>query len=186
MVQQSWLANSHLEVVRFAGELHRRRDLHAHVCWHWVRGHSRDIGHEAADTSVKAGAQGLSASVLLCLCDTMSIPGHNTITSGRNAPSTRVPRVMLITSFGTHGSRVCASFAVGAVGANSGSTVGLCSDFPFVVQVSIFFRTVVGLPASPRFSALGALSPCRQIPGARGTADGAVSRGLNAGPSIQE
>ena len=35
-----------------------------------------------------------------------------TITRDRNGPSTRVPRVMLITSFGSHGSRVCASFAV--------------------------------------------------------------------------
>ena len=51
-----------------------------------------------------------------------------------------------------------------AVGcANSGSTVGLCSDLPFVVQVSIFLHAVVGLQASPRFSAVGALSPSWQI-----------------------
>ena len=43
----------------------------------------------------------------------MSTPGHITITRGSNGPSTRVPRVMLITSFGSHvSSRVCASFAV--------------------------------------------------------------------------
>ena len=28
VVEQSWQANSHLEVVRFAGELHRCHDLH--------------------------------------------------------------------------------------------------------------------------------------------------------------
>ena len=80
---------------------------------------------------------------------------------------------MLITSFGSRGSRVSASFAVlgdcaavsllhaSAVGcANSGSTVGLCSDLPFVVQVLIVVHTVVGLRAFPRFSAVGALSPC--------------------------
>ena len=43
----------------------------------------------------------------------MSTPGRITITRGRNGPSTRVPRVTLITSFGSHVSaRVCASFAV--------------------------------------------------------------------------
>ena len=43
----------------------------------------------------------------------MSTPGHITITRSRCGPSTRVPRVMLITSFGSHvSSRVCASFAV--------------------------------------------------------------------------
>ena len=50
-----WQAKSHLEVVRFAGGLHRRCDLHAKVRWHWVRGHSRDLGHEAADALAKAG-----------------------------------------------------------------------------------------------------------------------------------
>ena len=50
VVRQSWQAKSHLEVVRFAGELHRRCDLHAKVCRHWVRGHSRDLGNEAADS----------------------------------------------------------------------------------------------------------------------------------------
>ena len=57
VVQQSWQANSHMEVVRFAGELHRRCDLHAEVCWHWVRGHSRDLGSDAADSLAKAGAR---------------------------------------------------------------------------------------------------------------------------------
>ena len=56
VVQQSWQAKSHLEVVRFAGELHRRCDLHAEVRWHWVRGHSRGLGSEAADALAKAGA----------------------------------------------------------------------------------------------------------------------------------
>ena len=41
VVQQSWQAKSHMEVVRYAGELHRRCDLHAEVRWHWVRGQSR-------------------------------------------------------------------------------------------------------------------------------------------------
>ena len=35
VVQQSWQAKSHLEVVRFAGELHGQCDLHAKVLWHW-------------------------------------------------------------------------------------------------------------------------------------------------------
>ena len=47
-----------------------------------------------------------------------------------------------------------------AVGcANSGSTVGLCSNLPYDVQVFLF-HAVVGLQASPRFSAVGSLSPC--------------------------
>ena len=55
--------------------------------------------------------------------------------------------------------------------ANSGSTVGLCSDLPFMVQVSIFLHAGVGLQASPRCSAVSTLSPSRQIPCARSTAD---------------
>ena len=42
----------------------------------------------------------------------MGIPGHITITRCRNGPSTRVPWVVPTTSFGCHGSRACASFAV--------------------------------------------------------------------------
>ena len=42
----------------------------------------------------------------------MSTPSHITITRGRNGPSTRVPRVMRITSFGSHSSRMFAAFAV--------------------------------------------------------------------------
>ena len=114
---------------------------------------------------------------------TMSTRGRITITRGCNGPSTRVPCVMLITSFGSHvSSCVCASFAVlGTLGqslhasevgcANSGSAVGLCSDLSFMVQVSIFLHAVVGLQASPRLSAVGALSPSREILGARSTAD---------------
>ena len=51
-------------------------------------------------------------------------------------------------------------------------------DFCSVVQWSLFcgasrffLHAVVGLQASPRFSAVGALSPSRQIPGAPSTAD---------------
>ena len=58
VVQQSWQAKSHLEVVRFVGELHGRCDLHAKVRWHWVRGHSRDLVNDAADALAKAGARG--------------------------------------------------------------------------------------------------------------------------------
>ena len=56
---------------------------------------------------------------------TMSTPGHITITRGCNGPSTRVPRVMLTTSLGSHvSSRVCASFAVlGTVGQSLLSTL---------------------------------------------------------------
>ena len=57
VVQQSWQAKSHLEVVRFAGELHRCCDLHAKVYWHWVRSHSRDLGNEAADALAKTRAR---------------------------------------------------------------------------------------------------------------------------------
>ena len=90
---------------------------------------------------------------------------------------------MQITSFGSHvSSRVCASFAVlENVGQSLLSTllqldvriqVGLCSGPYFLVQVLIFFHAVVGgVQASSRFSAVAALSPCRQIPGARSTAD---------------
>ena len=55
----------------------------------------------------------------------MSKPGHITITWGSKSPSTRVPRVMLITSFGSHvASRVCASSAVlGTVGQSLLSTL---------------------------------------------------------------
>ena len=41
----------------------------------------------------------------------------------------------------------------------------------FVVQISMFFHTVVRLHAFPRFAAVGSLSPSRQIPGARSTAE---------------
>ena len=58
-------------------------------------------------------------------CDTMGIPDHITITKGSNGPSTRVLRVMLITSPESHvSSRVCASFAVlGIVGQSLLSTL---------------------------------------------------------------
>ena len=56
---------------------------------------------------------------------TMSTRGRITITRGCNGPSTRVPCVMLITSFGSHvSSCVCASFAVlGTVGQSLLSTL---------------------------------------------------------------
>ena len=115
----------------------------------------------------------------------MSTPGHITITRGSNGPSTWVPRVMPITSFGSHvSSRVCASFAVlGTVGQSLLSTLlkldvriqGLLLGCAVVLilwcKSQFFFHAVVGVQASPRFSAVGALSPCPQIPGARSTAD---------------
>ena len=45
-----------------------------------------------------------------------------------------------------------------------------CNGLPCNVQV-ILLQPVVGLHASPGFSAVGSLSPCRQIPGARSTVD---------------
>ena len=66
-----------------------------------------------------------------------------------------------------------------AVGcANSGFPAGWCSDLPCDVQVCPF-QAVVGLRASPRFSAVGALSPSRQIPGAC-TADRQATRQVAA------
>ena len=70
-MQQSWQAKSHLEVVRFVGELHRSCDLRPSVRWHWVRGHSRDLGNEAADTLAKAAARGRRD--LLRDCATVSL-----------------------------------------------------------------------------------------------------------------
>ena len=115
---------------------------------------------------------------------TMSTPGHITITRCRNGSSSAgAPGIA------NHVIRPCFFACVrviccfvdcdtvfplhaSAVGrANSGSPVGLCSDLPLMVQVLIFLHAVVGLQASPRFSAVGALSPSRQIPGARSTAD---------------
>ena len=93
LVQQSWQAKSHLEVVRFAGELQRRCVLHAKGCWHWVRGHSRDLGNEAAHTLAKAGAREAVAPLIR----------------------------MLITSFGSHGSRVCAAPVVLGAGCSLSS-----------------------------------------------------------------
>ena len=79
---------------------------------------------------------------------------------------------------------MCASFAVlGTVLQSLFSTLlqqdvrahGLllgCAVISFCdVQVSIFLHAVVGLQASARLSAVGALSPSRQIPGACSTAD---------------
>ena len=79
---------------------------------------------------------------------TTSTPGHITITKSSNGPSTRVPWVMLITSFGSHVffarvRVVCCSGYCGTVSplhaseigcANSGTTVGLSSGNDFVVQ----------------------------------------------------
>ena len=56
----------------------------------------------------------------------MSTPGHITITRLNNGPSTRVSRIMLIGSLGSHvSSRVCVSFAVnlGTVGQSLLSTL---------------------------------------------------------------
>ena len=106
---------------------------------------------------------------------TMSTPGHITITRGSNGPSTRVPQVMLNTSFGSHVySRVCASFAVlGTVGQSLLSTLlklDVRIQGPLLVcavvlilwcKSSSFLHAVVGLQASPSFSAVGALSPSR-------------------------
>ena len=52
-----------------------------------------------------------------------------------------------------------------------GQLLGCAVVSLFVVQVSIFLHAVVGLQASPRFSAVDALSPSRQIPGRRRMAD---------------
>ena len=84
VVQQSLQAKSHLEGVRFAGEVHGRCDLHAKVCWHWVRVHSRDLRNKAADTLAKAGAREQWYFLVS----------------------------MLTTSFESHGSRMCASSVV--------------------------------------------------------------------------
>ena len=82
-----------------------------------LRGHSRNLACVFFPVVASARKVGRAASgalsVVLCSCDTMSTPGHTTITRNGNCPSTRVPRVILITSFGSHvSSRVCASFAV--------------------------------------------------------------------------
>ena len=72
-----------------------------------------------------------------------------------------------------HASEVgCAkSGTIALFDAGPGTTVRLCSGPYFVVQVLVFLHAVVDLQASPRFSAVGASSPSRQIPGARSTAD---------------
>ena len=54
---------------------------------------------------------------------------------------------------------------------NQGLLLGCAVVLILCVQVDFFLHAVVGLQASPRFSAVGALSPSRQIPGARSTAD---------------
>ena len=75
---------------------------------------------------------------------------------------------------------VCCSGDCGTVSPLHASEVWMCEfrDYCWVVQWSLFLwcksfflHAVVGLQASPRFSAVGALSPSRQIPGARSTAD---------------
>ena len=79
VVPQSWQAKSHLEVVRFAGELHRRCDLHAQVRWLLVTSHSRDLGNEAAALLPRLEQGGVKVAPLV---------------------------KMLIASFGSHVSRV--------------------------------------------------------------------------------
>ena len=46
-----------------------------------------------------------------------------------------------------------------------------CAVISLMMCKCFFFQAVVGLHASPRFSTVGSLSPCQQIPGARNTAD---------------
>ena len=173
VVQLSWQAKSHLEVVRFAGELHRCCDLHAQVCWHWVRCHSRDLGNDAADALAKAGARG-------------------TGTTGENAD-----RVMWKPCF----VRVCSTFAVNlgtvcaavsllhasAVGcASLGFPAGLCSDFLCDVQV-FPFQAVVGCmshhDSQQLVRCLRVVNPWCAL---HGGSAGGVSRGRDAGRDSEE
>ena len=91
----------------------------------------------------------------------MSTPGHITITRGSNGPSTGAPgnanHVIWKPSF----FRVCARRLL---------FWGLCFSLSSPRFCS-WMCAVVGLHVSPRFSAVGALSPNLQIPDACGTAD---------------
>ena len=131
----------------------------------------------------------------------MSTPDHIIVTRGSNGPSTRVPRVMLITSFGSHVSRVCASFAVlGPVGQSLLSSLlkldvriqGLllgCTVMLILWCKSHFFSTH-SLVCKPLHGSQQLVRCVRvgKSPGACSTAGSAgdVSSGLDAGCDIRE
>ena len=57
-VRQSWRAKSNLALVRHVGTTVHRVSGLVDLQWHWVRGHSRVEGNEAADKLAKRGSAG--------------------------------------------------------------------------------------------------------------------------------
>ena len=75
VVQQSWQAKGHLEVVRVAGELHRCCDIHASIRWHWSEVTREMWGKDAADALAKAGARNQGVSVVKMLITSFGMHG---------------------------------------------------------------------------------------------------------------